>query len=300
MLPSMKSGEYGWSFTCRATLGVNGTFTYRRQRGVCPKEQSGIHKKHWPGIIWKEILPLCPPIGEGYTKGSGLRKSSKSDRQRSVVCIRELQYVDGEWELLRKNLEGVSFGQSPYPEDTDARWHSPRLTRLSPFSLNPLSPLAQGGEVRNSPKKRGRQSGRREAADKAPPPPQAVRPEAGLSWESSEGLTLNTFWNFEIVLDETRVMWLQAWAGLFYKFSPQLSPLFYKFSPFWCLIRLLSFQLQLLKWSSPEIVWPFKYLLNHFYSPLFLAHIFKPLFYFFNSVKYRGCPVRSVVRARCS
>lgn len=104
-------------------------------------------------------------------------------------------------------------------------------------------------------------------------------PISGLeawSWPELGEWRLNSehVWDFEIVIEKIAVIWLEASTGLFYKFSPQ------RFL-FWCLIHLLSFQLQLLKLSSPETVGLFTYLLNWFYHLLFLASIFKPLFYFF-------------------
>ena len=50
----------------------------------------------------------------------------------------------------------------------------------------------------------------------------------------------------------------------------------------WCLIWLLSFHLYLLKLSSPEILLSsLSYMLNHFYSILFFACLFKPLLFLY-------------------
>lgn len=105
---NVKVAKYVWSLTClQDTLYGNWAFTYRRQRGVGPREQSGIHKKHWAGIICKGILPLWPAVGEGTTRSPSLRELLKTDSQRHVVCIREL--IVSLWRergaLLRKRLE---------------------------------------------------------------------------------------------------------------------------------------------------------------------------------------------------
>lgn len=220
-------------------------------------------------------------MDEENTSSPGLRELSKADSQSSVACIRKLrsEYVEGEGVLLRKKSGKSQLWTVSIPR---GHWHQrTQYQAYKTVSLSPWSsfPLGTGEDVRNCPKKWGRQCGRRErAADGGASPTLGFRPwsrpELGKHWRFS----FEHVWNFEIVLHETGVMWLQAWTGLFYKFSPQLFI-------FWCLFFLLNFQLQFLKLSSPETVWSFLYLLNNFNSLLFLAYIFKPLFYFFKSVK---------------
>lgn len=112
------------------TLYGNWTFTYRRQRGVGPREQSGIQKKHWAGIICKGILPLCPAVGEGTTRSPSLRGLLKTDGQRHVVCLHQGAYsqsVEGEGGTSEKKagekeaaLENLHTQRGLMPDDTAA------------------------------------------------------------------------------------------------------------------------------------------------------------------------------------
>ena len=154
-------------------VGVKWPFTCRRQQEVSFREQSGIHKKLWPLIIWKGITPPCSLRNAQIP---GWRELLKAHSQRSVVCTQELQagYMEASV-LLRNSLErkchlwrkvsslGILHSQRAWtPDDTvPGKWN------CFPFSPILFFFWHWSGEVRNGPWKWGRYFGRKEAANKA-------------------------------------------------------------------------------------------------------------------------------------